>query len=307
MECAIMGIHFVTGEERGMFSLGVAASRKKAARTTRSISRWLTAPCFVWAAGCVVLPMLMVIFYAFTNQEGQFTLENITAITDPVHGVALLDSVVIALQSTAICLVLAYPLAYILSKHTKNSNSVLIMLMILPMWINFLLRIMALQMIFSNNGLLNAVLSFFHLPLQHIMYTRTAILIGMVYDYFPFMVLPIYNIMCKIDPFVIEAAADLGANSAKTFQKVILPLSMPGVISGIIMVFIPSISEFVIADILGWSKLLLIGNVIEQEFSISSNWQLGSGLSMVLMLFILISMAVMNRLNRNSSEGVGLW
>ena len=180
------------------------------------------------------------------------------------------------------------------------------MLFVLPMWINFLLRVLALQMILANTGILNGILNFFGLPSQHLLYTRTAILIGMTYDYLPFMILPIYNAMCKIDRDLIHAAADLGAGNKLIFRKIILPLSMPGVISVIIMVFVPSISEFAIADILGGSKILLIGNVIEQEFSLTNNWHLGSGLSIVLMIFIFISMAIMNK-NDAEGEGQMIW
>ena len=161
-------------------------------------------------------------------------------------------------------------------------------------------------MILSNTGILNAILNFFGLPAQRIMYTKGAILIGMVYDYIPFMILPIYNVMSKIDKDVLEAAQDLGATAFTTFKKIIVPLSLPGVLSGIIMVFIPSLSEFVVADILGGSKILLFGNVIEQEFNMLNNWNLGSGLSIVLMIFIFISMAVMNR-NESEEGDAMLW
>lgn len=180
------------------------------------------------------------------------------------------------------------------------------MIFVLPMWINFLLRVLALQMILSNTGILNAILGFFGLPAQRIMYTKGAILIGMVYDYIPFMILPIYNVMCRIDKDVLEAAQDLGATAFTTFKRIIIPLSLPGVLSGIIMVFIPSLSEFVVADILGGSKILLFGNVIEQEFNVLNNWNLGSGLSIVLMIFIFISMAIMNR-NESEEGETMLW
>lgn len=211
-----------------------------------------------------------------------------------------------ALGSTLICLVIAYPLAYILSQNRGRKSNIIIMLFILPMWINFLLRVLAMQMLLSNTGIINALLGFFGLPQQRIMYTKGAILIGMVYDYLPFMILPIYNVMSKINKDVIEAAQDLGATVFVTFRKIIVPLSLPGVISGVTMVFIPSMSEFVVADILGGSKILLLGNVIEQEFNLTSNWNLGSGLSLVLMVFILISMAVMNRSNAEEGDTM-LW
>lgn len=268
--------------------------------------KWLSGPYLIWAAGFIVLPLFLILYYGLTARDGGFTLANIAAIADPIHFRALLRSLGIAFSSTLICLGLAYPLAYILSKSRAKKSGILIMLFILPMWINFLLRTLALQMILSNTGLLNSILAFFGLEPLRIMNTTTAILIGMVYDYLPFMILPIYNALCKIDRDLIDAAYDLGASKAATFRKVLLPLSLPGVLSGIVMVFIPGISEFVIADILGGSKVLLIGNVIEQEFSLSSNWHLGSGLSLVLMVFIFLSMAVMNKYDK-SGEGQMLW
>lgn len=266
----------------------------------------LTGPYLVWAAGFIILPLLMILYYGLTNDSGSFTLDNLLAIADPIHAKALWESVLIALGSTLISLVIAYPLAYILSNMGGNKSGTIIMLFMLPMWINFLLRIMALQMILANTGILNAILGFFGIGPLHIMYSKTAILIGMVYEYLPFMILPIYNVMCKIDRNVIDAARDLGADTKTVFMHVIMPLSLPGVLSGIIMVFIPGISEFVIADILGGSKVLLIGNVIDQEFSLTNNWHLGSGLSIVLMIFIFISMAIMNKYDK-SGEGQMIW
>lgn len=266
----------------------------------------LSGPYLLWALGFIILPLLMIIYYGLTASDGSFTLENLLAIGDSIHYKALGQSLLIAFGSTCISLLIAYPLAYILSKNQEGKKGIIIMLFILPMWINFLLRVLALQMILANTGILNGILNFFGLPSQHLLYTRTAILIGMTYDYLPFMILPIYNAMCKIDRDLIHAAADLGAGNRLIFRKIILPLSMPGVISGIIMVFVPSISEFAIADILGGSKILLIGNVIEQEFSLTNNWHLGSGLSIVLMVFIFISMAVMNK-NDAKGEGQMIW
>lgn len=268
--------------------------------------KYLAGPYLLWAVGFIILPLLMIIYYGFTSADGGFTLENLLAIGNPIHYKALGQSLLIAFGSTCISLVIAYPLAYILSKNQGSKKGIIIMLFVLPMWINFLLRVLALQMILANTGILNGILNFFGLPSQHLLYTRTAILIGMTYDYLPFMILPIYNAMCKIDRDLIHAAADLGAGNKLIFRKIFLPLSMPGVISGIIMVFVPSISEFAIADILGGSKILLIGNVIEQEFSLTSNWNLGSGLSIVLMIFIFISMAIMNK-NDAEGEGQMIW
>ncbi len=263
--------------------------------------KYLAGPYVVWAAGFIILPLFMIIWYACSDGNGHFTLSNVLAIFEPIHYAAFFYSVIIALVSTVVCLVLAYPLAYVLSTMKPRTSGLLIMLFVLPMWINFLLRILALQMLLSNTGILNGILGVFGIGPIHIMYTKTAIVIGMVYDYIPFMILPIYNAMNKIDQGVIEAAHDLGADSRTTFRRIIIPLSMPGVLSGIIMVFIPSISEFVVADILGGSKILLLGNVIDQEFNVTNNWNLGSGLSVVLMVFIFISMAIMN--HYGSDEG----
>jgi len=263
-------------------------------------------PYIIWAVGFILLPLIMVIYYALIAGDGTFTLSNLYAITDPIHYRAFGNSILIAFVSTVICLFIAYPLSLILSRAKGKNTDILIMVFVIPMWINFLLRILALQMILSNTGILNAVLGVLGISPIHIMYSKTAIIIGMVYDYLPFMILPIYNALRRIDEDVIEAARDLGADNFTTLTRILLPLSLPGVISGIIMVFIPSISEFVVADILGGSKILLYGNVIDQEFNLSNNWNLGSGLSVVLMLFIFLSMAIMNH-SGNGEEDMILW
>ena len=265
----------------------------------------MAGPYLLWMIVFTLVPLLFVFYYGFTDSDGSFTLSNITAIADKIHLEALGLSLLLAFLSTAICLLLAYPLALILSKNSSNSRSFVIFIFILPMWINFLLRIIAIRLLIADNGIINNVLSFFHLPSMNIMYTPTAIVLGMVYDYFPFMVLPIYNALIKIDRNLLDAAGDLGANSWKKFIKVIFPLSIPGVVSGITMVFVPSISEFVIADILGGGKILLIGNIIEQEFNRGNNWNLGSGISIVLMIFIFISMMIADR--KSSGEEAALW
>lgn len=265
----------------------------------------MAGPYLLWMIVFTLVPLLFVFYYGFTDSDGSFTLSNITAIADRIHLEALGLSLLLAFLSTAICLLLAYPLALILSKNSSNSRSFVIFIFILPMWINFLLRIIAIRLLIADNGIINNVLSFFHLPSMDIMYTPAAIVLGMVYDYFPFMVLPIYNALIKIDRNLLDAAGDLGANSWKKFIKVIFPLSIPGVVSGITMVFVPSISEFVIADILGGGKILLIGNIIEQEFNRGNNWNLGSGISIVLMIFIFISMMIADR--KSSGEEAALW
>ena len=210
-------------------------------------------------------------------------------------GLALLLSLV----STLICLILAYPLAMILSEKNLNQTSFIVLIFILPMWMNFLLRTLAWQTLLEKNGVINMALKFLHLPTLNIINTPYAIVLGMVYNFLPFMLLPIYNVLIKIDKNVVNAARDLGANSFQTFCKITFPLSLPGVISGITMVFVPSLTTFVISDLLGGSKILLIGNVIEQKFKQGNNWNVGSGLSLVLMVFILISMAIMQKYDKD--------
>lgn len=234
----------------------------------------------------------MVFYYGLTDKTGLFTLENIMAMGSMEHRKALLLSLLLSLISTLICLLLAYPLAMILSNMNVNQHSFIVFIFILPMWMNFLLRTLAWQTLLEKTGVINSVLSFLHLPSLNIINTPYAIVFGMVYNFLPFMVLPIYNVLVKIDDNVVNAARDLGANGFQTFFKVIFPLSLPGVISGITMVFVPALTTFVISNLLGGSKVLLIGNVIEQEFTQASNWHLGSGLSIVLMIFIIISMVV---------------
>ena len=252
----------------------------------------LSAPYLLWSALFIIVPLCMVFYYGFTDKTGAFTLENIIAITTAEHSKALWQSVLLSLISTVICFLLAYPLAMILCNMNVNHNSFLVLIFILPMWMNFLLRTLAWQTLLEKTGVINNILTFLHLPALNIINTPSAIVLGMVYNFLPFMVLPIYNVLIKIDRNVINAARDLGASGVQTFFKIILPLSVPGIVSGVTMVFVPALTTFVISKILGGSKILLIGNVIEQEFTQADNWNLGSGLSIVLMLFIIFNMVI---------------
>ena len=226
----------------------------------------LAGPYLFWSVSFIIIPLLMIFYYGLTDKEGTFTWSNIAMMASPENLKALGLALLLSLVSTLICLVLAYPLAMILSE---------------------------------KNGVINSILAFFHLPQQSIINTPGAIVLGMVYNFLPFMVLPIYNVLAKIDKDVIYAARDLGANEFQTFTQIIFPLSIPGIISGITMVFVPALTTFVISDLLGGSKILLIGNVIEQEFKQGSNWHTGSGLSLVLMIFIIASMAVIAKYDKN--------
>ncbi|WP_294237749.1 ABC transporter permease [Pseudobutyrivibrio sp.] len=265
---------------------------------------FLATPYAIWILICTILPLFYILGYAITTSEGSFTLSNLTAIADPVHLSSLWLSIKVAFVTTVICLVLAYPVALILHNLKISNKGFVVFLFILPMWMNFMLRILAWQIILSNNGILNSILSAIGLPTVHILYTKAAVTLGMVYDFLPYMILPIYNALSKINNSVIEAAADLGANWWTTFTKITIPLSRDGILSGIIMVFVPALSSFVVSNLLGGGKVLLIGNVIEQEFTLARNWNLGSGLSIILMIFVLVSMSIMNRLDDSENGGM---
>ncbi|MEF9840034.1 MAG: ABC transporter permease [Lachnospiraceae bacterium] len=264
--------------------------------------KFLAGPYLFWAVSFVIIPLLMIVYYGLTDKKGAFTFLNLGAITTPENLKALGLALLLSAISTIICLILAYPLAMILSNFNVNQSSFIVLIFILPMWMNFLLRTMAWQNLLEKNGIINSILNFFNLPNQNLINTPYAIILGMVYNFLPFMVLPIYNLLSKIDKDIIFAAKDLGANWTQTFTKIILPLSVPGIISGITMVFVPALTSFVISDLLGGSKILLIGNVIEQEFKQGSNWNVGSGLSLVLMIFIILSMALIAKYDK---EGEG--
>ena len=252
----------------------------------------LSVPFLFWSGLFIIVPLLMVFYYGLTDKTGAFTFENIAAISSPEHLKALWEAVKLSVLSTIICLVLAYPLAMILCKSGSNKTSFMVLIFILPMWMNFLLRTFAWLTLLEKTGVINTLLKLIGLPTMNIINTPGAIVLGMVYNFLPFMVLPIYNVLIKIDKNVINAARDLGANPIQTFMKITLPLSVPGIISGITMVFVPALTTFIISTILGGSKILLIGNVIEQEFTQTGNWHLGSGLSIVLMMFIIFNMVI---------------
>ena len=259
----------------------------------------LSGPYLFWMVGFTLIPLALIFWYGITDKSGAFTLQNVLAIASADHASALWLPLGLSLVSTLICLLLAYPLAMILRGRGQAASGFIVFIFVLPMWMNFLLRTMAWQTLLEKNGVINGILTWLHLPKQSLINTPWAIILGMVYNFLPFMVLPIYNVLSKIDDNTINAAKDLGANSFQTLIFIWLPLSIPGIISGITMVFVPSLTTFVISDLLGGSKILLIGNVIEQEFTKGSNWHLGSGLSLVLMVFILISMAMIAKYDKN--------
>ncbi|MCI9079552.1 MAG: ABC transporter permease [Lachnospiraceae bacterium] len=270
-------------------------------------SRLLAGPYLIWMVLFTIIPLCLILYNAFTTFEGRFTISNVTAITDYVNAKPLLLSLNMSLVVTLICFLLSFPLALVLSKYSKNKNSVIVMVFILPMWMNFMLRTLAWRLILLNNGFLNKGLGIFGFNPVYLMNTKAAVILGTAYDYFPFMLLPIYNALVKIDKDVINAAKDLGATSFIILKRIMLPLSLPGIVSGITMVFVPSMSEFVIADMLGGNKVYLIGNVIEQAFNSGyADVHLGSGLSLSLMGLIIISMAIYKFFDKGEG-GHGIW
>ncbi len=254
-----------------------------------SSQRFLALPFGLWSALFIVMPLFFVLWNGLKDVNGGFTLEHLQTVLQWEYLKALGLSVELALISTFICLVLAYPLCLILRERRESRGMLVFVLFLLPLWMNSLLTTMAWQTILEKHGLINMFLQSLGLPEVHIINTPLAIIIGMVYNFLPYMVLPLYVAINRIDNSIIEAARDLGANPYQTFRRVLLPLSMPGIVSGSTMVFIPALTTFVISALLGGNKVLLVGNIIEQEFTAAYDWQLGSALSMVLMVFIILN------------------
>lgn len=246
-------------------------------------------PYFIWAALFIVVSLLMVVYYGFSG-EGGLTLDNFARFFAGSTLKTLARSLRIAFITTVFCLLLGYPLAFIISRLMVGYRNLAIMLIMVPMWMNFLLRTYAWVTILSKNGIINVVLRSLGFEGLDLLYREGAVILGMVYNFLPFMVLPIYTVLEKMDQSLLEAAADLGCNRFTSFTKVIFPLSLPGVASGISMVFIPAISTFEITTLLGGNKTNLIGNVIEQQFTITGDWNYGSAISIVLMVFLLLSL-----------------
>lgn len=288
----------------------------KAARTLRT-ERAVLAPYSVWALLFVLVPLIFVAYYAFTDNSFAFTTEHITRFftatsslvqddgsTTEVHTYLLIfvRSLKLAVISTVICLLLGYPIAYIMSRAKEKTQKTMMTLIMIPMWMNFLIRTYAWMTILQDTGIINGLLGKLGLGPIHVIGTETAVIIGMVYDYIPYMILPLYSIMAKMDERLIEAARDLGCNSFGVLRRVIWPLSLPGVISGITMVLIPSVSTFYISQKLGDGKIMLIGDVIEGQY-VANNLHFAAAIAFVLMILLLVCMAVMRKLAGRRVEG----
>lgn len=275
-------------------------------------------PYAVWMLILILAPMLLIAFYAVTNTgpggvggalngEIIFSLEHLARVFEPMFLQVLWRSVELAVISTLFCLALGYPTAYILSRMPMRRAGFLLMFFVVPMWMNFLLRTYAWMVLLDNNGLINTLLTTLGLAKMQMLYTSSAVVLGMVYNFIPFMILPIYTVLIKINRSHIEAAQDLGANAMQVFFRVTFPLSLPGVVSGITMVFVPAITTFAISRLLGGSQFMLYGDLIENQFILVRDWNFGSSLSLVLLVLVLLSLAVARHFEGAGQEGGQLW
>ncbi|KNF09530.1 spermidine/putrescine transport system permease protein PotB [Gottschalkia purinilytica] len=274
---------------------------------------WISYPYVLWMIIFTLIPILLVLFLSLTDGrlyklgEIQFTLDNFKRFLQPIYLDVFKRSLTLAGLSTIICLLLGYPMAMILSRMEPRKRNIVSLLFVLPMWMNFLLRTYAWMTLLGRNGVINRFLQTIGLPTLNLMYNDGAVLLGMIYNFIPFMILPIYSVLIKLDESLIEASYDLGASKFKTFMRIIFPLSLPGVISGITMVFMPAVSTFVISNLLGGGKYSLIGNLIEQQFLKVDDWSFGSAISIIMMIIILIFMAFTAKYDKDKEGGGGLW
>lgn len=274
----------------------------------------LVSPYCFWLFVLTIVPMMLIAFYALTAKGTEittfkFTFDNFFKFLDPIFVSVLMRSLVLGVLTTAVCFLIGYPIAYMISKCKEGTQTVLILLITIPTWINLLMRTYAWMSILSNNGIINNVLESIGLGPVQMMYTDFAVVMGMVYNFLPFMILPIYTVLVKMDTDLINAASDLGATKSTIFRKIIFPLSMPGVISGITMVFMPAVSTFVISRILGGGQYMLLGNLIQTQYTTMGDWNFGSAIAIFMMIIILISMAFMNKFEGSDDKegGSRLW
>lgn len=264
----------------------------------------LDKPYLVWAVLFIIAPLIMVLYYALTDSLGAFTFNNIAAL--PEYTATILLSVLYGVFATGICLVIGYPFAYFLTKTKLSLQRVFFLMVMIPMWMNFLIRTYSWMTILGDSGIINTVLNAMGIGSVKLINTGGAVILGMVYNFLPYMILPIYSILSKMDHSLVEAAQDLGSNRGQVFRKVIVPLSLPGVLSGVTMVFVPCVSTFYITQKLGGGQIVLIGDVIETQFQSANNYNLGASLSFVLMILILICLGVMNRFGASDDNEGGV-
>ncbi len=278
----------------------------KSKKNRSLLQRYAAAPHIAWSVLFIIVPLIFVAYYAFTDvSTGSFTLKNIATFFTKDYLLIFGKSVKLAVIATAICLLLGYPIAYFMTTCKPKTQRILMILIMLPMWMNFLIRTYALMTLLQDTGIINTFLNTIGIDTVHIVGTEGAVVIGMVYDYLPYMILPIYSVMAKMDHRLIEAASDLGCNGFGVLRKVIFPLSLSGVISGITMVFVPSISTFYISQKLGGVDTLLIGDVIEQHYT-AANYNMTASLSFVLMLILIVGLAIVNHYTDSDEGGGGM-
>ena len=265
---------------------------------------WFLYPYVLWMVLFTVVPILLVLYYSLTAQGGGLTAAHYIRVFEPLYLSVIWRSIRLALVSTLACFLLGYPVAMILANSPDKRQFSLIVLFVVPMWMNFLARTYAWLSILETNGIVNSILAIFRIGPLSLLYNSGAVVLGMVYNYLPFMVFPIFTVLRKLDPSLLEASEDLGANPARTFLKVIFPLSLPGVLSGVTMVFMPSVTTFAISQLLGGGQFTLIGNLIEQQYLRTYDWGFGSALSIILMIIILITMGLMSRSNVYEEGGI---
>lgn len=269
--------------------------------------KWVSYPYIFWMVLFTLVPLVLVLYYSLTTADSSgaavFTATNFEKFLQPIYIKVLMRSIILALASTLICLLMGYPVAMILSGRDLGRRNLMVLLFVIPMWMNFLLRTYAWMTLLDRKGVLNSLLGMAGLPQLNILYTDAAVILGMVYNFLPFMVLPIFSVLSKIDRSVVEAAEDLGSDSFTVFRRIIFPLSLPGVVSGITMVFMPAVTTFIISKLLGGSQYMLIGNLIEDQFTRVYDWNFGSAVSIVMMLLILVSMGVMSRYDKEDMGG----
>ena len=259
------------------------------------LQRYAAAPHIAWSVLFIIIPLLFIVYYTFTDAKGGFTLENLSTIASPEYLMIFLRSVMFSILATVICLLIGYPLAYQIASMKPRTQRIVIVLVMLPMWLNFLIRTYCLKILLNDQGLINSFLGNFGIEPLKLLNTSGAVIFAMVYNYLPYMILPIYTVISKMDQNLLTAAADLGCNRFQTLTKVVLPLSFSGIMSGVTMVFVPSISTFYISDAMGGRTFSLIGDTIERQFKEADNYNVGSALSLILMIFIIISMSIMNK------------
>ncbi len=269
-------------------------------KKTSLFERIAAAPHILWSVLFILAPLAFVMYFAFTDRNGGFTFDNILSLSQ--YSGTFVMSVGFALIATTVCLLIGYPLAYCMAKTSERTRNILLVLLMLPMWISLLIRTYSLMALLDNGGIVSSFLVKLGFEKLTFIGTEGAVILGMIYDFLPYMVLPIYTTMTKLDPRYIEAASDLGCNGMQTLFKVILPLTVPGIVSGVTMVFVPSISTFYISQKLGGGSFDLIGDTIERQFQNAITYHTGAAVSLVMMILILLSLAIMNKFSDSKED-----